>query len=96
LNEQAASIAYVWKKMEVLDGIDAFQFHNWLDNRGEGGLRIGLRRFPDDEVDPAGKKPVWYVYKALGTEQEVNAIDFAKKIIGISSWDEVRHTKEIK
>lgn len=96
LNEQAASIAYVWKKMEVLDGIDAFQFHNWLDNRGEGGLRIGLRRFPDDEEDPAGKKPVWFVYKDLGTDQERSSIEFAKEIIGISSWDEVRHLKEIK
>ncbi|WP_339926287.1 DUF5722 domain-containing protein [uncultured Cyclobacterium sp.] len=96
LNEQAASIAYLWKKMEVLDGIDAFQFHNWLDNRSEGGLRIGLRKFPDDKEDPAGKKPVWYVYRDLGTDRELESISFAKNIIGISSWDEVRHTKKIK
>src|SRR5690606_2401590 len=95
LAEQAASMAYVWKKMEVLDGIDAFQFHNWVDNRGEGVLRIGLRRFPDDEDDPGGKKPVWYVYRDLGTAAEAEAIDFALKIIGIDSWDEVRYNAEV-
>jgi hypothetical protein len=96
LKEQAASMAYVWKKMEVLSGIDAFQFHNWIDNRGEGGLRIGLRRFPDDEEDPAGKKPVWYVYRDLGTPDEHGAIEFAKEIIGITDWDQVQYQKEIK
>lgn len=96
LKEQAASMAYVWKKMEVLDGIDAFQFHNWVDNRHEGGLRIGLRRFPDDEQDPGGKKPVWYVYRDLGTPAESQAIEFAKSIIGIRDWGEVQYRKEIK
>ena len=53
--EQAAGFAYAWKKMKHLDGIDAFQWHNWMDGRGEFGLRIGLRKYPDDENDPAGK-----------------------------------------
>ena len=96
LAEQAASMAYVWKKMEVLDGIEAFQFHNWMDNRGEGGLRIGLRRFPDDEEDPAGKKPVWYVFRDLGTPAQEQAIEFAKDIIGIDSWDEVQYRGPIE
>ena len=39
---------------------------------------------------------VWFVYKDLGTDQERSSIEFAKEIIGISSWDEVRHLKEIK
>lgn len=95
LAEQAASMAYVWKKMDVLDGIDAFQFHNWIDNRGEGGLRIGLRRFPDDSEDPAGKKPVWYVYRDLGTPAEQQAIEFAKDLIGIDDWEEVRYRGSI-
>ncbi|TDE11091.1 DUF5722 domain-containing protein [Dyadobacter psychrotolerans] len=96
LNEQAASIAYLWKKMQVLDGIDAYQFHNWVDNRGEGGLRIGLRRFPDDAQDPGGKKPIWYVYRDLDTPNEDKATEFAKKIIGINNWSEVRYNKPIR
>ncbi len=96
LNEQAAGFAYTWKKLEVLDGIDGFQWHNWIDNRSEDGLRIGLRRFPDDSTDPGGKKPVWYVFQAAGTDQEDNVFEQYKPIIGISTWDEVRYTEEIK
>lgn len=96
LMEQAASMAYVWKKLEVLSGIEAFQFHNWMDHRGEGGLRIGLRKFPDDADDPSGKKPVWYVYRDLGTAREKSSIEFAKEIIGITSWEEVRYKGDIK
>jgi hypothetical protein len=96
LAEQAASIAYLWKKMQVLDGIDAYQFHNWVDNRGEGGLRIGLRHFPDDAQDPGGKKPIWYVYRDLDTPNEDRATEFAKKIIGITNWSEVRYNKPIR
>ena len=92
LKEQAAGFAYTWKKLKRLDGIDGFQWHNWFDDRGEGGLRIGLRRFPNDEQDPGGKKPVWYVYQAADTDQEDAVFDPYKPIIGISEWSEVVHT----
>jgi hypothetical protein len=92
LKEQAAGFAFTWKKMEKLDGIDGFQWHNWFDNRGEGGLRIGLRRFPDDEKDPGGPKPVWYVFKAADTANENEVFDQYKEIIGIKDWKETRYT----
>jgi hypothetical protein len=95
LKEQAAGFAYTWKKMKVLDGIDGFQWHNWFDNRGEGGLRIGLRRFPDDETDPGGAKPVWYVFKAADTENENAVFDQYKEMIGIKDWNEVQFKGEI-
>ena len=90
LNEQAASMAYVWKKMAALSSIEAFEYHNWIDNRGEGGLRIGLRRFPDDPMSPRGPKPVWQLYRALATPGEDAACAFALPLIGIAGWDEVR------
>lgn len=89
LLEQAAGFAYAWKKFKYLDGIDGIQWHNWIDNRGEFGLRIGLRRFPDDEGDPGGRKPVWYAYQAAGTDKEDEVFEPYKAIIGISSWDEI-------
>lgn len=92
LKEQAAGFVYTWKKLKNLDGIDAFQWHNWIDNRAEDGLRIGLRRFPDDTTDPGGKKPVWYVYQAADTDQEDVIFEPYKSIIGISKWSEVVHT----
>lgn len=89
LLEQAAGFAYAWKQFKHLDGIDAMQWHNWIDNRHEFGLHIGLRRFPDDEQDPGGKKPVWHAYQAAGTDAEDEVFEPYKAIIGISSWDEV-------
>lgn len=96
LFEQAAGFAYTWKKMKVLDGIDGFQWHNWFDNRNEGGLRIGLRRFPDDEEKPGGTKPVWDVYKAADTENETKVFDQFKTLIGIKHWNEVHYKGSIK
>lgn len=96
LFEQAAGFAYTWKKMKELDGIDGFQWHNWIDSRKEGGLRIGLRRFPDDESMPGGKKPVWEVFKAADTNKENEIFDQYKNIIGITDWEEVRFRGEIK
>ncbi len=95
LRDQAACMAYLWKKMAALDSVSMFHFHNWVDNRHEGGLRIGLRRFPDDEEDPHGKKPVWYVFQALDTENEAESTEFAKEVIGIKDWSEVIYTGEI-
>lgn len=95
LLEQAAGFAYTWKKLKTLDGIDGFQWHNWFDSRGEGGLRLGLRRFPDDEVDPGGQKPVWFVYEAAGTENEDKVFDPYKEVIGIDHWDQVIFQGEV-
>ncbi len=95
LSEQAAGFAYTWKKLKRLDGIDGFQWHNWFDSRGEGGLRIGLRRFPDDETAPGGPKPVWYVFKAADKPDEDAVFNPYKEIIGIKDWDEVNYIGEI-
>ena len=96
LIEQAAAMAYLWMKLKRLDSIELFHYHNWVDNRGEGGLRIGLRRFPDDEREPLGKKPVWHVFRALDTPDEEKATEFAKAIIGIADWSEIQYRGEIK
>jgi hypothetical protein len=89
LREQAAALAYAWKKIQPLDSIQAMQYHNWVDGRGEGGLRIGLRKFPDDPIDPGGKKPIWYLYQKLGTLDENQACAFAKPILGIQNWKQI-------
>jgi len=91
LLEQAAGFAYAWKKLTALDGIDAIQWHNWIDNRSEFGLKIGLRKFPDDATDPGGRKPVWYAYQAAGTDQEEEIFEPYKTMIGISNWSEIMH-----
>ena len=95
LKEQAAGFAYTWKKMKNLDAIDGFQWHNWFDHRGEGGLRIGLRRFPDDEAEPGGRKPVWYVFQAADRKNEDEVFDQYKPVIGINDWNDANYLGEI-
>ena len=65
------------------------QWHNWRDNRYEGGLRIGLRRFPDDTDAPNAPKPSWYVWQAAGTSTENSVFAPYLQTIGISSWSEI-------
>lgn len=89
LQEQAAGLAYAWKKVEACSGIDAYMAHSWIDARFEGGLKTGLRKYPDDEHEPYGLKPSWFVFRDAGTPQQDAAFEFAKKIIGISSWEEI-------
>ncbi len=96
LQDQAAGMAYTWQKLKHLDTIKAFDYHNWVDNRGEGGLRIGLRRFPDDADEPLGKKPIWFVFQALDTDNEAATIAFAKPMVGVQNWDEVWHRAAIE
>jgi hypothetical protein len=96
LNDQAAALAYAWKKIEPLDAIEAMQYHNWVDNAAEGGLRIGLRKLPGDPFDPLGKKPIWYLYQQLETPEEDNASAFALPVIGIKSWTEVPYRGAIQ
>lgn len=74
LRNQSAGMAYAWRQMRSIPSISMFHYHNWVDHRQEGGLRIGLRKFPDDHDDPLGRKPIWYLFQALNTPQESQAI----------------------
>jgi len=89
LTDQAAGMAYAWRKIRDLDSIEVWHYHNWIDNRSEGGLRIGLRKFPDEPGDPYGKKPIWHLYQALDTPREADACAPYLDVIGIRSWDEI-------
>lgn len=96
LEDQAAGMAMAWKKIEALSTVEAWQYHNWIDNRGEGGLKIGLRKFPDEPSVPLGKKPIWHLYKALATPAEDEASKPFLKTIGLSSWSETIHRAPIR
>lgn len=89
LRDQAAGMAYAWKKIQQLSSIQAWQYHNWVDNRHEGGLRLGLRKFPDEAGDPFGKKPIYHLYQALGTPQEDAVCAPYLPVIGKASWQEI-------
>ena len=86
---QAAGACWVWKKVKALDGIDAIQWHSWVDNEIEFGLRLGFRKYGTDPDDPYGKKKSWYVWQAAGTDKEDEVFEPYKAIIGINDWDEI-------
>ncbi|HRP54664.1 DUF5722 domain-containing protein [Agriterribacter sp.] len=96
LLDQAASMAYVWKKIKGLNAVKSFHYQSWRDYRFDGGLRLGLRRYPDDEEHPLGRKPVWYVFRCMGTDEEDKCFEFAKPLVGISCWAEVVYRKPIR
>lgn len=96
LNDQAAGMALAWKKMQHLSSIQMWHYHNWIDNRHEGGLRIGLRKFPDDKQNPYAAKPIWYLYQALETDNEDRILRPYLKTIGASSWEELMHSEAIR
>jgi hypothetical protein len=96
LADQAAGMALAWKKIQSLSSVESWQYHNWIDNRDEGGLKIGLRKFPDEATDPLGKKPIWHLYQALGTPQEEALAAPYLKTIGIRQWSEVLHQGTIR
>ncbi|WP_265593913.1 DUF5722 domain-containing protein [Haloferula sp. BvORR071] len=93
---QAAGMALAWKKMAALSSIQVWDYHNWIDNRHEGGLKIGLRKFRDEQGDPLGKKPIWFLYQAFGTKEEDKVAEPYLKTIGIKSWGEIIHREEIR
>ncbi len=81
------------KSLKKLDGIDAMQWHNWIDHPEEYGLRIGLRKFPNDPDDPMGRKLVWYAYQAAGTSTEDAVFEPYKAVIGIDNWNIIQEVQ---
>ena len=86
---QAAGACLAWKKLKDLEGVDGIQWHSWTDNATEAGqgLRLGLHAMAADGMTLYERKPVWYVWRAAGTDQEDAVFAPYLDIIGISSWD---------
>lgn len=82
---QAAAFAYAYYKVEANPHIDAFLLNRQTDAPEEvaQGLAFGLN-------DSAGNhKQLYNVFKYIDTSQHAQYTDFAKQIIGISSWSEI-------
>lgn len=86
---QAAAYCYAYKKIERLDGIDAFILHRHVDHPAEGGLLLGLRRYTPVGSDARPKKMVYDCFRAADTEQCAEAFAFALPIVGLTHWDEL-------
>jgi len=88
LANQAAALAYAWKKVKRLDSIEAFQYHRWIDHEQEGGLNLGLWTVKKGSITwPETKKPAYELFKKFDTPEEDAACQFALPIVGLPAWE---------
>ena len=84
---QAAAYCYAYKKIERLDGIDAFILHRHVDNSHEGGLLLGLRGNQPKNGAAQPKKKIYECFRAADTPEWENTFAFALPIVGLQSWE---------
>jgi hypothetical protein len=82
---QAAAFAYAYYKVEANPYIDGFLLNRETDAAEEvaQGLAFGLNN------SGGGHKQIYNVFKYIDTADHAKYTDFAKDIIGISSWSEI-------
>jgi hypothetical protein len=84
---QAAAYCYAYKKIEKIDGIDSFILHRHVDNKGEGGLLLGLRGMIPNETEQRPKKKIYECFRAADTPDWQSTFEFALPIVGLKSWE---------
>lgn len=82
---QAAAFAYAYYKTEANPHIDGFLLNRQTDAPEEvaQGLAFGLN------YSGGGRKQLYDVFKYIDTPNHAEHTEFAKSIIGISSWSEI-------
>lgn len=83
---QAAAFCLAYKKIEQLDGVDAFILHRHVDNDQEGGLLLGLRSNKPNGNEARPKKMIYQCFHdadRLGWEK---SFQFALPILGLKQW----------
>jgi len=87
---QAAAFCYAYKKIEKLDGIDAFILHRHVDNKGEGGLLLGLRSNQPRDGDARPKKNIYECFRTADSADWEKTFEFALPLAGLKDWNELR------
>lgn len=86
---QAAAYCYAFKKIERLDGVDAFILHRHVDHKDEGGLLLGLRSNQPKADDTRPKKKVYDCFRVADASDWEQEFAFALPVIGITNWNQV-------
>jgi hypothetical protein len=84
---QAAAYCAAYRKVDQLDGVDAFILHRHIDHPHEGGLLLGLRGLDPGDGGTHRKKKIYECFRAADTPQWEAAFEFALPIVGKESWD---------
>lgn len=82
---QAASFVYAYKVIEANRYVDSMLFSRETDAASEvnQGLALGICTLG------GGRKSIYEAYKYVDTAESAKYTDFALRVIGISSWNEV-------
>lgn len=87
---QAAAFAYAFERVRQIEGVESFIYHRHVDHPSEGGLRLGLRENVPGTYDGPGKtRRIYDLYKVIDTDEGEAATEFAKGVVGVTSWEEV-------
>jgi hypothetical protein len=86
---QAAAFCYAYRKIERIEGIDAFILHRQVDNAHEGGLLLGLRGNQPKGGELLPRKKIYDCFRDADTPRWREAFEFALPVAGLRSWDEV-------
>ncbi|MBF0432548.1 MAG: hypothetical protein HQK83_14785 [Fibrobacteria bacterium] len=81
---QAAAWTCAFHKVNHMPEIGTYVYHSHRTSDAEGGLDMGLLV----KNVSYEKKYIWEVYRQSDTETWDSAYEFAKPVLGISSWDE--------
>ena len=85
---QAAAFCYAYRKVEALEGVDAFIYHRHVDNPNEGGLLLGLRGMKPIGNEARPKKKSYECFRLADTPEWEKAFEFALPIVGLTQWPE--------
>lgn len=82
---QSASFVYAYKTIEANQYVDSMLFSRETDAASEvaQGLDLGLCTLG------GGRKSIYEAFKYVDTSESAKYTDFALRVIGISSWNEV-------
>ena len=84
---QAAAYCYAYKKIEALDGVDAFILHRHVDHPHEGGLLLGLRGMYPAGGEDRPRKKIYECFRLADTPRWEEAFQFALPIVGLEEWE---------
>ena len=87
---QAAAYCYAYKKIEALDGIDAFILHRHVDNAHEGGLLLGLRGLQPSATEARPRKKIYDCFRLADTPEWEAAFQFALPVVGLKNWKDAQ------